>query len=317
MISIIGGFFSLFFQKNLQSTPSNTSIEISPENKGETTRKYFFNPLVSNTILQTSANLIFMHATGEVILFGGHFIIRDFEVCDGHAFNIYDRRQVEEIVGRAYTEPIPKGSNRNPNDCQFPKLNITPLDPKNSYRAELTAQICNDGDYMSMEGTVGMIKMYAGHSKTPEGWIHCNGQELAIADYPDLFGAIGTKYGGDGSNTFGLPKLDGGSLSESYNKVAPRFLIATTTTDYCDANLGEIILLAGDTSPEGWVFCEGQEISIEENTTLFSVLGTAYGGNGRQNFGLPKLAIEPINKGTGTPKFIISKEGIYPSRASW
>ena len=41
--------------------------------------------------------------------------------------------------------------------------------------------------------------------------------------------------------------------------------------------------------PRGWAFCNGQLLSIQQNTALFSVLGTAYGGNGTQTFALPNL----------------------------
>ena len=45
-----------------------------------------------------------------------------------------------------------------------------------------------------------------------------------------------------------------------------------------------------ETSPlEGWAFCNGQLLSIAQNTALFSLLGTTYGGNGQTTFGLPNL----------------------------
>lgn len=41
--------------------------------------------------------------------------------------------------------------------------------------------------------------------------------------------------------------------------------------------------------PKGWAMCNGQILSIQQNTALFSLLGTTYGGNGVQTFGLPNL----------------------------
>ena len=52
---------------------------------------------------------------------------------------------------------------------------------------------------------------------------------------------------------------------------------------------GEIVLFAGNFAPRGWAFCEGQILSIAQNTALFSLLGTTYGGNGQTTFALPDL----------------------------
>lgn len=52
---------------------------------------------------------------------------------------------------------------------------------------------------------------------------------------------------------------------------------------------GEIRMLAGSETPPGWACCDGQLLSIQEYKTLFSVLGTTYGGDGRTTFALPDL----------------------------
>lgn len=56
-----------------------------------------------------------------------------------------------------------------------------------------------------------------------------------------------------------------------------------------DEYLGMIKLFAGNFEPRGWAFCNGQIISIAQNTALFSLLGTTYGGNGQTTFALPDL----------------------------
>lgn len=53
--------------------------------------------------------------------------------------------------------------------------------------------------------------------------------------------------------------------------------------------LGEIKLFAGNFAPQGWYTCEGQTLSIAQNTALFSLLGTTYGGDGMTTFKLPDL----------------------------
>ncbi len=56
-----------------------------------------------------------------------------------------------------------------------------------------------------------------------------------------------------------------------------------------DPFLGEIRLFPYNFAPRGWAFCNGQIMAISQNTALFSLLGTTYGGNGTTNFALPDL----------------------------
>lgn len=59
-----------------------------------------------------------------------------------------------------------------------------------------------------MEGTLAEIRIFAGNFP-PRSWSFCNGSLLSIADYNALYALIGTYYGGDGQQTFGLPDLRG------------------------------------------------------------------------------------------------------------
>src|SRR5438270_9252815 len=53
--------------------------------------------------------------------------------------------------------------------------------------------------------------------------------------------------------------------------------------------LGEIRMFGFTFAPRGWAMCNGQILSISQNTALFSLLGTTYGGNGQTTFALPDL----------------------------
>src|SRR5213083_2453511 len=53
--------------------------------------------------------------------------------------------------------------------------------------------------------------------------------------------------------------------------------------------VAEIRMFAGNFAPTGWAMCDGQILPISQNTALFSLLGTTYGGNGQTNFALPNL----------------------------
>jgi microcystin-dependent protein len=64
--------------------------------------------------------------------------------------------------------------------------------------------------------------------------------------------------------------------------------------------VGEIRMFAGNFPPVGWMFCDGQQLPISENETLFLLIGTAYGGDGESTFNLPNLQSRvPIHMGTG------------------
>jgi microcystin-dependent protein len=67
-----------------------------------------------------------------------------------------------------------------------------------------------------------------------------------------------------------------------------------------DPFLAEIRIFAGNFAPTGWAFCDGQLLAISQNTALFSLLGTTYGGDGRTTFALPNLAgSAPLQPGQG------------------
>ena len=64
--------------------------------------------------------------------------------------------------------------------------------------------------------------------------------------------------------------------------------------------LGEIRVFGFNFAPVGWAFCQGQLLPIAQNTALFSLLGTTYGGDGVQTFALPDLRGRvPVNMGQG------------------
>jgi len=65
--------------------------------------------------------------------------------------------------------------------------------------------------------------------------------------------------------------------------------------------LGQISMFGGNYAPKHWAFCNGQLLSIAQNTALFSLLGTTYGGDGRTTFALPDLRSRlPLDWGQGT-----------------
>ena len=78
--------------------------------------------------------------------------------------------------------------------------------------------------------------------------------------------------------------------------------------------LAEIRIFTGNFAPRGWLFCHGQLVSIAQNTALFSLVGTTYGGNGQTTFGIPDLrGRTPIGAGNGpalSPRVLGEMSGV-------
>jgi microcystin-dependent protein len=74
--------------------------------------------------------------------------------------------------------------------------------------------------------------------------------------------------------------------------------------------LGMIYLFGGNFAPTGYALCNGELLPISQNTALFAILGTTYGGDGKTTFGVPKLS----GPAPGT-NYLIALRGIFPSRS--
>lgn len=67
-----------------------------------------------------------------------------------------------------------------------------------------------------------------------------------------------------------------------------------------DPFVAEIRMFGGNFAPSGWAMCNGQVLPISQNTALFSLLGTTYGGDGKATFALPNLQDrQPLQAGQG------------------
>ncbi|GAA1934439.1 phage tail protein [Nocardioides hwasunensis] len=67
-----------------------------------------------------------------------------------------------------------------------------------------------------------------------------------------------------------------------------------------DPFIGEVRMFGGNFAPVGWLFCQGQLVSISDYDALFSLLGTVYGGDGVNTFALPNLqSRSPLHAGVG------------------
>jgi microcystin-dependent protein len=79
-----------------------------------------------------------------------------------------------------------------------------------------------------------------------------------------------------------------------------------------DQYVGEIRMFGGNFAINGWSFCNGSLLSISQNSTLYQVLGTTYGGDGVNTFALPDLQCRvPVHQGQGTglQNYVLGQKG--------
>lgn len=79
-----------------------------------------------------------------------------------------------------------------------------------------------------------------------------------------------------------------------------------------DQYLGEIRMFGGNFAPYGWALCNGQLLAISQNTALFSLIGTYYGGDGVTTFALPNLQSRVAihqGQGVGLSPYVIGQVG--------
>ena len=94
-------------------------------------------------------------------------------------------------------------------------------------------------------------------------------------------------------------------------RVSARIIISSGDAHMDTPFMGQIQLFAFNFAPNGWSACEGQLLSISQNTALFSLLGTTFGGDGQNTFALPDLRGKAPVDGLA---YYIAITGIFPSR---
>ena len=80
--------------------------------------------------------------------------------------------------------------------------------------------------------------------------------------------------------------------------------------------LGQLLIVGFDFAPLGWALAAGQLLSISQNTALFSLLGTQFGGDGKSNFGLPNMQGMISNgqgNGPGLQPYVVGETGGTPN----
>jgi microcystin-dependent protein len=158
-----------------------------------------------------------------------------------------------------------------------------------------------------MSQYIGTIALFP-YTFVPQGFLACDGRQLPKTENERLAQVLQTT-----GETITMPKLTAPLPGLTYAMMAegiypPKF---KTAARYVEALLGTIALQAIDFVPEGWLACEGQLLPIMQNTALFSLLGTTFGGDGKTTYALPDLRGKEPAPGL---KYCIVHAGIYPQR---
>jgi microcystin-dependent protein len=185
------------------------------------------------------------------------------------------------------------------------------------YLDENSTRFFSDEDFMS-QPYVGQV-ICVGFNFAPVGWLPCDGRLLPISQYDVLYNLIGTTYGGDGVNTFGLPDLRGrtplgsGQLSGGGSYVAGQTggaeTVSLTGNQYPSHSHGVVPTQnnGNSNSPGNNFLAAGQQIYNGNAPTaaMNSQAVTPSGGNG-----LPHSNLQPYL----TCNWIISLYGVYPTQ---
>ena len=137
---------------------------------------------------------------------------------------------------------------------------------------------------------INKICLYAGRGYYPSSWKICNGED-------------------------GLPKLDPIKVFEDDEYSAIHYYCGINDDEYAtEPFMGQILTFAGDYTPHNWASCDGRLLNIREHSAVFALIGTTYGGDGRNTFALPKIPNIPNPKDpNGKPiRYIFCVRGMFP-----
>ena len=226
---------------------------------------------------------------GQIALFAFNFAPRGWLPCTGQLLPISQNVALYSVIGSAYggdgksTFALPDYRSIQPHGLQ--------------YCIALQGIYPEHGGGIAAVGELALLP----YTFVPAGWMNCAGQLLPVDDNQLLFQLLGTRFGGDGETTFGLPNLTSTPPPPSPAAAAGSslyFISLFGTFDVLTGFLAAVQLLPFEAPPRGWAACAGQLLPIAQNQALFSLLGTTFGGDGKTTFGLPDLRQQAVPAGT-------------------
>lgn len=242
---------------------------------------------------------------GEVVLYAFEFAPQGWAPCAGQLLPIQQNIPLFEVIDSRF------GGNNVTNFALPDYRDLTSHLNGMQYCIALSGTVPSASGPSRPQGVAEIAGLPYGFA--PNSWAECNGQLLQIAENEPLFRAIGTKFGGDGMITFGVPNLILFSPTPPTTGTDSQYFIAAEGEPVpVDPFVAEVRLFPFNGAPEGWAPCAGQLLPLMQNQELFALLGFTFGGDGRTNFALPDMRSAPLPTGV---EYCIAISGTFPTRS--
>lgn len=243
---------------------------------------------------------------GEVRLFACQDVPFGWFPCDGRLLSVHENTALFSLYGNRYG-----GDGRN----TFGIPNLPPLAGLGG--GQVLYLMAHTGAFPmgAMDGMLSVIKPFPQHGALPPNWLPCDGRQLSLVDYLHLYSVIGTRFGGDGEETFNLPNIApllSGDVTVPYFICVDGYTPGPDQGAYLDY-LSAVFAFAGNFStnfPKGTAVAFGIQLSQSQNKLLFQLLGTRFGG-GSSFFLTPNLPT--LRSGDQEIQSLIVTSGLYPS----
>jgi microcystin-dependent protein len=216
---------------------------------------------------------------GQVVLYAFKFAPPGWAPCEGQILPISQYTALFSLLGLSYggdgktTFGLPDYRGLAPEGMQYC----------------IALQGLYPGSPPTSPPRAGEVALLPYFQRIPEGWNTCDGRLMPVSEFANLFQVLGTRFGGDGQTTFGLPNLTNTPPPGVDDFSSLYFIFVFGNTGSPSALLATVQLLPFESAPTGWSTCEGQLLPVNQNPGLFALLGTTFGGNGQTTFGLPDL----------------------------
>ncbi len=160
-----------------------------------------------------------------------------------------------------------------------------------------------------MPPMIGQISLFP-YNFAPAGWMFCEGQLLPIAQNEVLFQLLGTTYGGDGEDTFGIPDLTAAAPPNLHYCISLFGEFGTSTYTY-NAVIGETMVAIPSLVARNLLQAAGQSMLNNMYLLLNAYMGTRFGGDAT-HFSLPDLR----SKAPSKCQYLIAVQGDPPNNLS-
>lgn len=237
---------------------------------------------------------------GQICLMPYSFTPIGWVKCDGSAMSTVTYQSLFAAIGNTF-------GGDGVSNFYLPNLQ-SPLTGMNYF-------IAVDGmfptDDFGIESYIGQVELFP-NSYSSNGWEKCEGQSMSINSNEALYSILGTNFGGNGISNFLLPDLRGTEPNENLSYFVCKAGIYPNANHYSggllDEMLGSVNLYFKSSYLGGNGECDGNTLTVTQNTALYSLVGLTFGGN-TTAFAKPDL------KGAVPSPFLsyyIQTSGIYP-----